>query len=494
MTNKCAFTPRKTARATALAAACLVGGLYATPAASAFDSSQGQPNTFFSESAGGSAASTKTGRTSVQVEDPTRILKPTARKSLMKDTQKIDFPDEVRDVTYIVIPGDSSNFNDQITEFLSRERPELLPDGRGEGATFADGSLIVAVGTESRNNGIYCGNDVCAALDMFEGPHLNESLERMKEPFKRNNFALGLLYGAQTAADLELAQELQNKKDNEQKMTAIALGGGGVAAAGGGVYFYRWARRRAIKTAREQFDTISKRYGDLAQRLEALDIRAHSLTSPLANAELRSQWESIRDDFLKLDQAVGALGLTLDSTDKQFYSKRHEIGKAHEVIESMGNAEDNINVMFQLENGDTVVREREIREMRHDVSSALFEVENDEAKLQLQRVSEQLEWLSNNLEAPNFMDELARAISDQSHAMELAAKDMKHLKMSKHSAPTLRDRDWRPGYSYSDWIPWYLLVSWNDSDTQAAQSSSGSSGTNTGFSGGFAGGGGSSSW
>ena len=36
---------------------------------------------------------------------------------------------------------------------------------------------------------------------------------------------------------------------------------------------------------------MGKEYGELATRLDQIDIRAHSLTSPFANATMRNEWE-----------------------------------------------------------------------------------------------------------------------------------------------------------------------------------------------------------
>lgn len=376
--------------------------------------------------------------------------------------------------------------------------PELVPDGTGKGATWENGTLILGVGTSTRTNGVYCGNDVCQDLDIFEGPHLDASLEAMKDSFRRGNFANGLVEGAKVAADTELGARLAEEKAREDRNAMLGVGAVGVGAAGLGAAAWQRRKKKLTATAKQQFYELSTHYSELSQRLDALDIRANSLSSPLANAELRSQWTTIRDEFLSLNNRVGALNLTLTSDDKEFYAKHKQIASAHETLESMSNAEDNINLMFELENGDQIKRERELRSIKQDLSEALFEVRNREAIRQLKNVEAQVEELMRDLQAPDFMDRLARIVSDQAHALELASRDMKHLDREAHrdERPSLTDRDWRPGYVYSNWVPYYLLASWHSADTRAAESSSSSSGgiANTSFSSGFSGGGGSSSW
>ncbi len=434
----------------------------------------------------------------VQVADDSGVLGDAARQGMIDQTARIDFPDSVQKVVYVLIPGSSDNFNDDALDWAARNMPELVPDGTGKGATWENGTLILGVGTETRTNGVYCGNDVCQDLDIFEGPHLDASLEAMKDSFRRGNFANGLVEGAKVAADTELGARLAEEQAREDRNAMLGIGAVGVGAAGLGAAAWQRRKKKLTATAKQQFYELSTHYTELSQRLDALDIRANSLSSPLANAELRAQWTTIRDEFLSLNNRVGALNLTLTSDDKEFYAKHKQIASAHETLESMSNAEDNINLMFELENGDQIKRERELRSIKQDLSEALFEVRNREAIRQLKNVEAQVEELMRDLQAPDFMDRLARIVSDQAHALELASRDMKHLDREAHrdERPSLTDRDWRPGYVYSNWVPYYLLASWHSSDTRAAESSSSSSGgiANTSFSSGFSGGGGSSSW
>lgn len=78
------------------------------------------------------------------------------------------------------------------------------------------------------------------------------------------------------------------------------LGGGAAATTGG----YRRSRAKKIAQAREDFDYISAEFGTLAQRLDAIDIRAHSLTSAFADQQLRNQWHKVRDRFLHMHDDV----------------------------------------------------------------------------------------------------------------------------------------------------------------------------------------------
>ncbi|OFS18007.1 hypothetical protein HMPREF3097_02970 [Corynebacterium sp. HMSC27B11] len=454
----------------------------------------------------------------IHVADESGVLSENARQGLIDQTGNIDFPASVQKVVYVLIPGSSDNFNDDALDWAGHSMPELVPDGTGKGAAWANGALLLGVGTETRTNGVYCGNDVCQDLDIFEGPHLDASLEAMKDSFRRGNFANGLVEGAKAAADPELGvsdpygldsffdslerrlDELANEaaqqteeekkaeldpllaeeKARENRNVAIGVGAVGVGAAGAGAVAWQRRRQQLTATAKEQFSELSTRYSELAHRLNELDIRAHSLCSPLANAELREQWTTIRDDFLSIDKHIDALGLTQASEDSDFYAKHKQIANAHETLESMSNAEENINLMFDLENGDRVKRERELRSIKRDVSEALFAVRNAEAIRQLKNVDAQVDPLLHALDAPDFMDRFARIVSDQAHALDLTARDMEHLDREAHreELPALGNADWRPGFAYSNWVPYYLLAAWHSADMRKSGTSS-SRGTST---------------
>ncbi len=470
------------------AAACLAGLFGSTPAVSALSTAPSAPASVDK----GSAAS----KVNIKVENPQGTLKSNDEKFLVQETSKIKFPSAVKSVTYLVIDGESDNLNDDVVEWVGKNRPDLVPDGTGKGATWKLGELIVAVSTEKRHNGIYCGNDVCSALKLGSGDsHLERSLDEMKPSFKDERWAAGLLEGAKAAADPSL-----EKEDNGPSGKAVAGTVGAVGAVAGaiGAGAYVSQRRKKTAEARKNFSYISSTYGETAQKLDQIDIRANSLTSPLAHAELRSQWESIRRDFLDAHSTVDQLGLTPDSTDKEFHAKRKEIEEAHSSVSKLENADKNINTLFDMERGDGIIRKREIASLREDISEALNAKEIKKNQLvgvqtELHEADQELRALETDLEAPDFMDRFAMALRKHSHAMEQISSHMKKLKLENHSVPDIGDSSWRPGYGYNGWYPYFMLSSWHSADVSAASSGS-SGGVNTSFSSGFSGGGGSSSF
>ncbi|WP_194862003.1 DUF5129 domain-containing protein, partial [Dietzia sp. SYD-A1] len=134
----------------------------------------------------------------VGITDQAGVLSPGDQDLLRVETERIAFPPQVQRVEYLVFDDGNDNLNDTAERFAQAERPDLVSQDREK---WAPGTLIVANDIDSRKVGIYCGDDVCAALDIFEGRHLDGSLEAMKDPMRRDNHAVGLLAGAQAAAD-----------------------------------------------------------------------------------------------------------------------------------------------------------------------------------------------------------------------------------------------------------------------------------------------------
>ena len=231
----------------------------------------------------------------VGITDRAGVLSPGDQDLLRTETGRIAFPPQVARVEYLVFDDDGDNLNDTTERFAQAERPDLVAQDREK---WAPGTLIVANDTEARDVGIYCGDDVCAALDLFEGGHLDGSLEAMKDPMRRENHAVGLLAGAQAAADPTVQAP---EPEPAPAWLPWAFAGAGVVVAGAVGAGVAASRKKKATTARERYDRVSREYGRVAGELNGLDIRANSLTSPLADDELRSQWEDVRGRFLAVE-------------------------------------------------------------------------------------------------------------------------------------------------------------------------------------------------
>ena len=348
---------------------------------------------------------------------------------------------------------------------------------------------------ESRKVGIYCGDDVCGALDIFEGPHLDGALEAMKDPMRRENHAAGLLAGARAAADPTV---LAPEPEGMPAWLPWALGGAGVVGAGAIGAGVAASRKKKATTARERYDRVSREYGRVAQELTGLDVRANSLTSPLADDELRSQWADVRDRFLSLDTVMGRIGdLRPDSTDAEFRAKATDIELAHTTVDQMEIAEKNIDQLFRMEQGDPDVRRRQLGELHEDMVAAALGTKDARLAAEARALDARADELARDTQAPGFMDRYARLVVDYRLVVEaIREREMSDVKTADDAgdrhAPRLYDRDWRAGYGYNGFVPYSVVSSWHARDVQAAQSASS---TTTSYSNAsFSGGGGSSGY
>lgn len=431
----------------------------------------------------------------VTIYDNGSKLSDSDRELLETETARIELPPQVQHVTYVTFDEIDDDLNDAILDWAGHNAPELVPDGTGEGAKWAPGQLIVAVSTGAREVGIYCGDDVCSALDLFAGAHLDRSLDDMKPPLKdsRENVAVAFLDGVRTAADPSLVAS-----QGDDGVSAPVVGGvvGGIAAVAGGLTWWAVAAERKKKTARArtQFDHISREWGEVAQRLDQIDIRANSLSSPIADAELRRQWDQVRAEFVAVGDIVSETGLTPESENKDFLRHAKQIGAADQALNRIKHAEDNIETIFRMEQGDDTVRHTRLTELAEDLQAASVETKDTTLRERLGQTEKQVLALRENRQDPQFMDRFAEQIrSAQSLLAQVHKQEMKGLKIDTDTrhAPRIYDADYRVGHGYGGYVPFYYLSAWHADDQSAATTSSS---TNTSFSSGFSGGGGSSGY
>ena len=70
-----------------------------------------------------------------------------------------------------------------------------------------------------------------------------------------------------------------------------------------------------------------------------VDVHANSLTSPIADAERRRQWEECKKNFLSVDSKVSDTVLTTSSEDKESRTHAGTVADAYEAVEQMDAAE-----------------------------------------------------------------------------------------------------------------------------------------------------------
>ncbi|MGP5728973.1 DUF5129 domain-containing protein [Corynebacterium casei] len=436
---------------------------------------------------------------STEVHNPQGVLSTEDEARMERDVERLEAPAVVEQLHYMVFEENDDNVNDTVEEYLRDNRPDLIGDD-----SFADGVLIVGVGLDPRQAFVFAGDDVAEALDLRDSSHLDDSLDAIKPGVEDNNIPAGLFAGANAATDIStLAEDRYNDAvgDRIGAMVGSGIGGGGVIfATGMGIGAYRRSKAKKIAQARAEMSLVGKEYGELATRLDQIDIRAHSLTSPFANATMRNEWEEVRDRFFNIHGQVDSLGnLTSQSPDEKYLEQADAIHQAAVTTREVSHAEDNIDKLYRLEHGDDVVRRTELQALRDDVVEAQVALDDADSGLyrELQNLRERADSMMNRTQDSGFLDEYVLLLGDYRTALEQLRKqkfdDLDESENTALVAPGITSPDYRVGYGYNNFVPFWALSTWH-SDNSAAQSSSGGSSANTGFSSGFSGAGGSSSF
>ncbi|AKK04161.1 DUF5129 domain-containing protein [Corynebacterium epidermidicanis] len=395
------------------------------------------------------------------------------RSFLTTETAKLQFPEQVKHVHYVLLTTNDSKFNDTVEKFAKSEHPDWVSSDQKK---WAPGVLIVAVGLDPRRNGIYCGDDVCAALNLDGNSHLEKSLDAGKDSFKSGRYAAGLF--AMTKASLE---------------ESSGIGGwiaGGMAALGGFIALIATPiviRRNKIKKARENFDYISKHYADVAQRFSEIDIMAHNLSSPLADEKLRREFNEVKSQFLSVHELQQRIPDLAGAADGVFAKYAKDIGKMKDATEKMKTAATNIETLSNMERGDETVRRNELSRIRVDLREATLKTQAH--YLEGQRLVDLTETI--DVHSPEFMNTFARLLDDTALFFKLVAEEQKLKGQEKGSVPRIYESGWAPGYGYHSYVSFTLMNTWHD---DAIQAESSSSSVDSSYSSGFSGGGGSSSW
>ena len=443
------------------------------------------------------AATEITNSFSTEIHNPHGVLSAEDEARMERDVERLDVPAVVQQLHYIVFEENDDNINDTVENYLRDNRPDLIGD-----EYFTDGVLIVGVGLDPRQAFVFAGNDVAEILDLRDSSHLDKSLDAIKPGVKDNNIPAGLFAGANEATDTStLSEDRYNdaRGDYTGMLVGSGVGGAGVAFASGmGVSAYRRSKSRKIAQARAEMSLVGKEYDELASRLDEIDIRAHSLTSPFADNTMRLEWESVRNRFFEIHTQVDSLGnLTSQDSDKRFLDNADKIHEAALTTRKVSYAEDNIDKLYRLEHGDDVVRRTELQALRDDVVEAQVALDDASSGLyrELQTLRERTDSMMNNTQAPRFLDDFVLLLSDYRAALEqLRQKKFDDLDESQNTelvAPSITSPDYRVGYGYNNFVPFWALSSWHSSNATAQSASSGSS-ANTSFSSGFSGAGGSS--
>ncbi|MGO3363205.1 MAG: hypothetical protein ACTIL2_12280 [Corynebacterium sp.] len=205
-------------------------------------------------------------------------------------------------------------------------------------------------------------------------------------------------------------------------------------------------RKERESTARDRFVLISSQYSSVALRLDQIDVRANSLTSPIADDELRRQWEQCKEAFLRADEIIDRTGLTLESRPRAFGRHADDVAAAYRAVERMSTAEDSIDVLFSMEQGDGTVRHDVLTDLIGDINEAQSGAAGDPRLLeQLDTVEAQFRSLRDERGDEGFMDRFAAVLSRYGRVT---------AEGSSRPPPRIYETDYRIGAGYGGFTPY----------------------------------------
>lgn len=412
----------------------------------------------------------------VTIYDQDNVLSPEEEAELTEKTRALNFPTQVPNVDYVISATATTPYDDWVKDFGVHQHRELINQ---EGNKWADGHVLFTVDVNLRKMGTYVSEDLKGPLGYTK--HSTRYSDSMQKSFKNGDWVGGLLTGATTVAKYD-----PNATDNGSRIF------GGLFAAAGAVFaavvgfFSFYYRKQRRKLAMQDYQTVADNYTHLANNLDSIDIRAHySLTSPIADATLRREWEDIKNGFLAQHDTMMQLPENADA--KAIYARRKELATAAASVTQLRNAEN----IFRMEKGNTDVRLKELTALHEDIVKAQVEANDAAIQARIGELSARCQALITNPSAANFMDEYALIISEYGAVTQaLAHKQFSQADLEHNRPPSLGASDWHPGYG--NYVPFFLMNSWHNDAVSAANASSSSS-TAT-YSGGFSGAGSSGSF
>lgn len=399
------------------------------------------------------------------------------------------------------------NVNDTVERYMRDNLDQFI-----EKDVFADGVLIVGVGLEPRQAFVFAGEDVADTFDLRDNSnHLNASIDAMKEGVVNNNIPAGLFASAAKAIDVDELKENQ-METSFNRATSVGKYGGMIGGIGGlimgmGVVDMREERRKKLEEARSNKSKILNKYTELSENLDEIDIRANSLTSPFIDKTLRSEWSEVRDSFLRYNDVIhGVNGIgTISDEDEDVLVDRHEeIKNVAESVDHVEVAQKNINRLFQLEQGDAVVRMKELSDMRNDLLKARGEsLISSHTRDYIEKIISKIELLMDKIENEKFLEGFILVLDEYNAVIQQVQIDVER-EMNipvrvQESRPRVYDNRYRYGgtviySSYDDVDRWHRenRRAEREYQEQKARESRSSSSSSSSFSSGFSGSGGSS--
>lgn len=232
-----------------------------------------------------------------------------------------------------------------------------------------------------------------------------------------------------------------------------------------GIYAGFYRRKNTTAEARHHFTEASNLQVSVGLRLDQIDVRANSLTSPIANAELRRQWEECKKGFVVAQDRLQRLKITGSSSNRTLRKHAEAITEAHTAATRMQHAEDNIDRIFAMEQGDPDVRDNELTSLLKDMSTAHNKSTNPASKKQLRALVNRTQELQEHCgkDNPTFMEDYSTIVREYGRITESLIKELTASleKTAGLTTPSIYDPGCQVGAGFGGWTPYRTVERWD---------------------------------
>ena len=257
---------------------------------------------------------------------------------------------------------------------LKEQHPELLSPDQTQ---YADGHLIVAVGFSPRKVGVYCGDNVCATTGLRSTYRIQEVSDSMVNDLRAGNYVTAFISGTETAGDAAWKQSTNSGNSS----TASSYN---AWTSWFPVFFFGMFLFVAtfiivifviiIKSQQPKTPTPEDLIELLPQSLPSLgptDQQLQTVNSQLATPELRTEWEELKQKFSQLTQSQELVALQMlgaQASKKDLKKHAAFIQEALATKERVQIAQENIDILYRMERGDSATRQRQLDNLAMDIN------------------------------------------------------------------------------------------------------------------------------
>ncbi len=310
----------------------------------------------------------------VNIWDNASVLSESDHQQIQQQASELALKPEITHIDYITFAHNDESFNDTVLNHLKEQHPELLSPDQTQ---YADGHLIVAVGFSPRKVGVYCGDNVCATTGLRSTYRIQEVSDSMVNDLRAGNYVTAFISGTETAGDAAWKQSTNSGNSS----TASSYN---AWTSWFPVFFFGMFLFVAtfiivifviiIKSQQPKTPTPEDLIELLPQSLPSLgptDQQLQTVNSQLATPELRTEWEELKQKFSQLTQSQELVALQMlgaQASKKDLKKHAAFIQEALATKERVQIAQENIDILYRMERGDSATRQRQLDNLAMDIN------------------------------------------------------------------------------------------------------------------------------